>query len=87
METLDSEGIDDGPDDIRLKPRKATDVGMLDAPDAELAPHVEQLRRSLEDMQGNHEQVAGIEEGIREAQVALDDMLFKRASAEEYAGL
>ena len=60
---------------------------MLDAPESELARHVEQLGRSLEDMQGNHEQVAGMEEGIRDTQVALDEVLFKHASAEQYAGL
>lgn len=87
LKNLDGEGMDDGPDDIKLKPRKAIDVSMMDAPDADLAPHLEQLRRSLEDMQGNHEQVAGMEVGIGEAQAALDDMVFKRASAEEYAAL
>lgn len=84
---VDGEGYDDGPEDVALRPRNAMDVSMVDAPESELARHVEQLRRSLEDMQGNHEQVAGIDVGIREAQVALDGVLFKHANAEQYAAL
>jgi hypothetical protein len=60
---------------------------MLDTPDDELAPLLEQLRRSLESMQGNHEQVAGINEAMGEAQAALDDVLFRHASARQYAAL
>jgi hypothetical protein len=87
MTEMDGESYDDGPEDIALRPGRAMEVSMLDAPESELARHVEQLRRSLEDMQGNHEQVAGMEEGIRDTQVALDEVLFKHASAEQYAGL
>ena len=60
---------------------------MVDTPDPELAPLVEQLRRSLENMQGNHEQVAGIDEAMRDAQTALDEVLFKQASAQQYDAL
>lgn len=75
----------DGPDDIGLKHSSAADVAILDTPDADLAPLLKQLTRSLESLQGNHEQVAGIDAGLRNAQVALDDVLFKHASAEQYA--
>ncbi|KAF1978030.1 hypothetical protein BU23DRAFT_654267 [Bimuria novae-zelandiae CBS 107.79] len=87
LKDLDNEMNDDGPDDINLKRIKAVDISMIDTPDSDLAPHLEQLRRSLEDMQGNHEQVAGVDVGIRNAQVALDHVLFKHASAEQYAAL
>jgi hypothetical protein len=60
---------------------------MLDTPDDELASLLEQLRRSLESMQGNHEQVAGINEAMSKAQAALDDVLFRHASARQYAAL
>ena len=86
-ETGDAEG--DGPDDIGLKVPEA-DVASpvdLDSPDAELAPIVEQLRRSLENMQGNHEQVAGIDEAMLAARGALDDVLFRRAEARQHAAL
>lgn len=56
-------------------------------PDAELAPIVDQLRRILENMQGNHAQVNGIEEAMTRAQTALDDVLFGHASARQYAAL
>jgi hypothetical protein len=87
LKNLDNETMDDGPDDIGWKQCKAVDVSMVDAPDSDLAPHLEQLRRSLESMQGNHEQVGSIDVGMRTAQVALDDVLFKHASAEQYAAL
>jgi hypothetical protein len=87
LKDLDNEIMDDRPEDIGWKQCTAVDVSMVDAPDSDLAPHVEQLRRSLESMQGNHEQVGGIDAGMRSAQVALDDVLFKHASAEQYAAL
>nr|GFD56952.1 hypothetical protein [Tanacetum cinerariifolium] len=77
----------DGPDDIRLRPRVAVDTLVLDTPDAELAPILEQLRRSLENMQGNHAQVEGIDEAMAHAQTALDNVLFRHASAQQYAAL
>jgi len=63
------------------------DTSMIDAPDAEIAPLVEQLRRSLGYMQGNQAQVDGIDEAMRDAHVALDDVLFKHASAQQYGTL
>ena len=87
LRDLEDDIMDDGPDDIGWKQCKAEDVSMLDTPDSDLAPQLEQLQRSLESMQGNHEQVEGIDVGMRNAQVALDDVLFKHASAEQYAAL
>lgn len=78
---------DDGPSDIQLKSAAAMDASTLDAPDAELAPILDQLRRSLENMQGNHAQVAGIDQAMTDAQTALDDVLFKYASAQHYSTL
>lgn len=75
----------DGPDDIGLKPSERVDASSLDAPDNELAPVLEQLRRSLENMQGNHAQVQGLDTAMGEARAALDDMLFRHASATQYA--
>lgn len=77
----------DGPDDIRLRLVTAVDTSVLDARDAELAPILEQLRRSLENMQGNHAQVEGIDEAMTHSQTALDDVIFKHASAQQYAAL
>jgi hypothetical protein len=56
-------------------------------PDAELAPVLEQLQRSLENMQGNHTHIEGINGAMRDAQAALDDVLFRHASAQQYATL
>ena len=58
-------------------------MAMLDAPDAELAPHLEQLRRSLDAMQENHKQVQGVDEAARDALVALDNVLHKHASVQQ----
>lgn len=86
MQDLESVEIDgDGPDDIGMKRPKAVDASTMDTPDPELAPFLEQLRRSLENMQGNHEQVGGMNEAMRDAQAALDEVLFKHASAQQYA--
>ncbi|KAF2848840.1 hypothetical protein T440DRAFT_469909 [Plenodomus tracheiphilus IPT5] len=82
----DNESEGDGPDDINLKQSVPTDLS-LDTPDAELAPVLAQLRRSLENMQGNHAQVKGIDEALSRAQAALDDVLFRHASAVQYAAL
>ncbi|KAL1652741.1 hypothetical protein SLS61_004723 [Didymella pomorum] len=77
----------DSPDDIRLRPATTVVTSVLDAPDAELAPILEQLRRSLENMQGNHAQIEGIDKAMAHAQTALDDVLFRHASAQQYAAL
>jgi hypothetical protein len=78
--------VDDKPEDIGWKRPALVDTSMLDidTPDSELAPLLEQLRRSLESMQGNHAQVEGIDGAVRDAQVALDDVLFKHAVAQQY---
>ncbi|CAO2651038.1 Nn.00g093350.m01.CDS01 [Neocucurbitaria sp. VM-36] len=77
----------DGPDDINLKRSEPVDLSLLEAPGAELAPVLAQLRRSLENMQGNHAQVEGIDEAMKDAQAALDDVLYRHASAQQYAAL
>jgi hypothetical protein len=77
----------DGPDDIGLRQSDPADATLLDAPDDELAPVLEQLQRSLENMQGNHAHVDGINAALKEAQAALDDVLFRHASAQQYASL
>jgi hypothetical protein len=77
----------DGPDDIGMRRSVPVDTALLDTPDAELAPVLEQLQRSLENMQGNHAHVDGINGALREAQAALDDVLFRHAGAQQYATL
>jgi hypothetical protein len=77
----------DGPDDIRLRQSAPPDTTSLDEPDAELAPVLEQLQRSLENMQGNHAHVEGISGAMRDAQAALDDVMFRHAGAQHYAAL
>ncbi|KAF2639246.1 hypothetical protein P280DRAFT_56687 [Massarina eburnea CBS 473.64] len=88
LEDAETEG--DGPDSIGLRPSRGTDTTSLadvDSPDVELAPLLEQLRRSLESLQGNHEQVAGIDEALLNATAALDEVLFRHARAPQYAAL
>ncbi|KAF9698388.1 hypothetical protein EKO04_003534 [Ascochyta lentis] len=88
LEDVDDVQADgDGPNDISLKLSAAIDTSALDESDTELAPTLEQLRRSLENMQGNHAQVAGIEAAVTYARTALDDVLFKHGSAQQYAAL
>jgi hypothetical protein len=77
----------DGPDDIGLGRSVSVDTALLDAPDAELAPVLEQLQRSLENMRGNHVHVDGINGALKEAQAAVDNVLFRNASAQQYATL
>ncbi|KAH9875278.1 hypothetical protein J1614_004769 [Plenodomus biglobosus] len=77
----------DGAEDINLKQSTPIDLSLLKTPDAELAPVLAQLRRSLENMQGNYAQVEGIDEAVSHAQAALDDVLFRHASALRYASL
>lgn len=83
----DSEISNDRPDDIGLKSSALLDTSLINTPDSELEPLFEQLRRSLESMQGNHAQVEGVSEAVRQAQVALDDVLFKHAGAQQYDAL
>jgi hypothetical protein len=79
--------LKDKSDDIGLRRSTPIEASTLDAPDTELAPLLDRLRRNLETMQGNHVQVEGIDEALREAQAALDDMVFKHASAQQYDAL
>ncbi|OCL12131.1 hypothetical protein AOQ84DRAFT_360907 [Glonium stellatum] len=74
----------DGPDDINLVNPKSTEPLLLDNPDPELAPLLDQLRNHLESMQANHSQIQGIENAMKDAQVALDNMLFKHMSPQQY---
>ena len=82
-----SKGDSDGADEIRLQPAATKDTTALDAPDAELAPILNQLRRSLGNMQGNHEQLDSIGLYMTDAQSALDDVLYRHSSALQYATL
>lgn len=88
LRDLDGEAIDsDGPEDIGLRGSSGVDVSAIDAPGPELVPLIDQLRRSLDSMQGNHQQVAGINPAMRSAQAALDDVFFTHASAQQYNAL
>ena len=82
-----SKGDSDGADEIRLQPAATKDTTALDAPDAELATILNQLRRSLENMQGNHEQLDSIGLSMTDAQSALDDVLFRYSSVLQHATL
>ncbi|KAF2258601.1 hypothetical protein CC78DRAFT_537659 [Lojkania enalia] len=86
VETSPSE---DMPEDIGLKESAASDTSWLDVSesDPDIGDMLEQLRRSLETMQSNHAQVEGIDEAMRGAQAALDDVLYRRASAQQYDAL
>ncbi|KAF2463461.1 uncharacterized protein BDR25DRAFT_245676 [Lindgomyces ingoldianus] len=77
----------DGPEDIGLKKAAPVDTAMLDAPGPDIAPLIGQLRRSLESLQDNHEQVEGIHEAMQNVQAALDGFLFKHASSPQYDAL
>lgn len=81
------EGDGDGAEEIQLKPVTTKNTTALDAPDADLAPILDQLRRSLENMQGNHEQLDSIGLSMTDAQSALDDVLFRHSSVLQYATL
>jgi len=74
----------DGPEDIGLRPLKAPDTSLLNTPDPELAPLIQQLRRGLESMRDNHTQVQGVQDAVRRARVELDDVLFAHASSGQY---
>jgi hypothetical protein len=74
----------DSAEDIGLVKHKAADQSLFDDVDPELAPLLDTLRNHLESMQGNHEQVHGIDAAVREAQAALDEVLFKHASPQQY---
>lgn len=75
---------DDRPEDIGLKRPEPVDLSSLDSPDDELGPVLEQLRRSLKNMQSNHTQLEGLGTAIGNAQAALDDVLFQHANAAQY---
>lgn len=78
----------DKPSDIGLrKPSQLADTTLLDTPDADLAPLLQEFRRALKTMQGNHDQVDGIDEAVQQARTALDDILFKHATAQQYDAL
>ena len=77
----------DGPEDIGLRRAAAAATSSLGRPDAVLDPALGQLRRSLENLQGNHAQVKGVEGAMMDAQAALDDVLYRHASAEQYAAV
>jgi hypothetical protein len=51
--------------------------------DREVGDMLEQLRRSLETMQGNHGQMEGINEAVLHTHVALDVLLFKQAGVQQ----
>ena len=75
----------DGPEDVGLKRPEPVDLTSLDSSDYELGPVLEQLRRSLKNMQSNHTQLEGLETAIGNAQAALDDVLFQHTNAAQYA--
>lgn len=79
--------MDDSPDDVGLRRSAPTNTALFDSPDSELTPLLEQLRRNLETMQGNHMQVEGIDEAVRDSRAALDNVIFKHASAQQYDAL
>jgi hypothetical protein len=86
LQTDDETAIDgDGPEDIGLKQQKSVHILSLDSPDDDLDPVLEQLKRSLKNMQSNHTQVEGLDIAIGNAQAALDDVLFRHANAAQYA--
>lgn len=77
----------DSPDDIGLRRSTPMDSALFDAPDDDLSPVLQQLQRSLENMQGNHTHVAGIDSAVREAQAALGDVLCRHASPRQYTAM
>ncbi|EMD88919.1 hypothetical protein COCC4DRAFT_168045 [Bipolaris maydis ATCC 48331] len=88
LQTDDEVAIDgDGPEDIGLKPQSTVDLSSLDSRDSDLGSVLEQLKRSLKNMQSNHNQVEGLDTAIGNAQAALDDILFRHANAAQYANL
>ncbi|OCK77723.1 hypothetical protein K432DRAFT_384432 [Lepidopterella palustris CBS 459.81] len=78
------EGEGDGPEDIGLKHSKSVDSSIFENPDPDLAPLLDQLRNHIESMQANHIQVHGIHDAMKDARVALDDVLFRHASLRQY---
>ncbi|KAF2497689.1 hypothetical protein BU16DRAFT_482847 [Lophium mytilinum] len=75
---------DDSAEDIGLVRQKTAKQALFDDPDPDFAPLLDTLRNHLESMQGNHEQVQGIDAVMQEAQAALDDVLFTHASPQQY---
>lgn len=74
----------DRPEDIGLKRSEPMNLSSLEAPDDELGPVLEQLKRSLKNMQSNHTQLEGLDTAVGNAQAALDDVLFRHAHAAQY---
>lgn len=88
QETEEAGTNDDKPSDIGLRKNpQARDTTLLDTPDADLAPLLEEFRRALKTMQGNQDHVDGIDEAVQHARGALDDILFRHASARQYDAL
>ncbi|KAF2741106.1 hypothetical protein EJ04DRAFT_571821 [Polyplosphaeria fusca] len=85
----EAQGTNDRPEDIALKARTTERLSWLEGAesDPELGDVLEQLRKSLETMQGNHAQMDGIGEAVLHAQAVLDGALFTHASAQQYTAL
>lgn len=64
-----------------MKRPEPVDLSSLDSPDDQVGPVLEQLRRSLKNMQNNHRQLEGLDTAMGNAQAALDDVLFRHANA------
>lgn len=88
--------VEDGVEDIRLAAKKkavwdvegeVVDEEEEMEADEELAPVLEQLRGHLDSMRGNMEQVEGLDDAMTGARVALDGVLRKRVTDEQYEGL
>ncbi|KAJ9649390.1 hypothetical protein H2199_000165 [Coniosporium tulheliwenetii] len=81
-ESLDHGYEGDDAESIGLVPSSMlADALLLDSPDSDLKPLLEQLQSHLESMQANLGHLEGIDGAILSAREALDDMLFKQATA------
>lgn len=87
LESADVTEHGDSAEDIALKPSTSLDGAFAEEADDDLAVVLDQLQRSLESMQSNHTQVEGIDEAMLDARTALDEVLFRHASAQQYAAL
>lgn len=63
------------------------DPSLLHSPDPDLNPLLEQLQSHLESMQANLGQLEGIDDAMVSAREALDDVLFRQATAQQYEAL
>ncbi|KAF2281475.1 uncharacterized protein EI97DRAFT_472961 [Westerdykella ornata] len=79
--------VEDKPEDIGLRKAPPIDTALFDISYADLAPLLQTLRLNLETMQNNHAQIGGISDAVTEAQVALDDVVFKHVQGEQYDAL